>query len=155
MRTKCQIAKLIAIAAFFALYSVNSYAQGHLFKPAVNYGEYYNLFKNPNVKIARNVQEFATMARTDSQLKLIFDPQTLNAFMAKLKMSRDGLVAFSYEPIVRKYPNNFKAPLALILKGFGWSSIDDLTLDYEGYYCESAGTCRRQSNSICIGENCK
>lgn len=144
---------LSVIVMLALLCSVESSAQSG-FKLATSYEQYIKLYKNPKVKIARTTEQFAQMAKTDSKLKAIFDAKTLKSFTSSLKMSGNGLVTFSYESIKIKFPENYKAQVDIVLAAFGFGPIDSLPVDYDGYYCESTGTCSKRISSICIGDNC-
>ncbi|MDX1942260.1 MAG: hypothetical protein SFU99_16970 [Saprospiraceae bacterium] len=144
----------LSVIVILTLLSTTESSAQSGFKLATNYEQYVNLYKNPKVKIARTAEQFSQMAKTNSKLKAIFDTKTLKAFMSSLKMSGNGLVTFSYDSIKTKFPENYKAQVDIVLAAFGFGPIDSLPVDYDGYYCESAGTCSKRIGSICIGDNC-
>ncbi len=130
-------------------------AQSKNFNPATNYEEYQKLFKNMNVSIARTKAQFVAMVKEDASLSKVFDEKTLKTFTEGLKMSKEGLVTFSYQPLMSKNPENYTEHLNAVLQIFGFAPIDVLGADYEGFRCESPATCVASIGSICIGENCK
>jgi hypothetical protein len=110
--------------------------------------EYRELRDDPKVNIIRTKEDWLQYLDSDENVLRGLEQETVQKFTDSLVLN-GGIGGFRYDLIQDVLTfQKFRR----LLWAFG---IDvEIFKDYEGYYCSGKATCKPQSGSICIGENC-
>ena len=133
--------------------TLKSYGWDYNYKLASTPEELALLMDNPKANIVRSVDDFKRFVKTEPILNSVFaDERMFEVITKSMKFNRKGLQTYSYEALRKAYPNRFRTIIVTMSKGFGMDLW--LTTDYDDMYCASAATCKPDTFSICIGNNC-
>jgi hypothetical protein len=118
------------------------------FRPANSIRDFRELLENPDAKVIRTMEDWkAYLGSEECALRDL--PRDLQEKFTESLVLNNGLAAFQYDEIENRLTfRQFRS----LLNRFGMDL--GVFVDYDGYYCESKGTCTKRIGSICIGDNC-